>query len=150
MKTLVRHIALVVPDLRAAESFYQPVFGMELIGREAVREDGLWYTLPFDKDWDDAVAAGIELTMLALRKDGFVLALFKGDASPGQVPFIGLAMPADDIGAVRARLPEEAQLLGSSPEYLEFRDPYGITWQVSAPGAEFRTTGDWAGRWLEL
>ena len=150
MTTFVRHIALVVPDLRAAESFYQSVFGMDLIGREAELADGQWYTLPFDKGWDDAQAAGIELGMLALRKDGLVLALFRGDASPGQVPFIGLTMPAAEIAGVRARLPSDAQILGSARGWLEFRDPYGIMWQVSAPGGEFETTGTWSGRWLVL
>lgn len=69
--TGIRHIALVVPDLRAAEGYYQWVFDMELIGREAELDDGLWYTLPFDKGWDDAEAAGVALGMLALRKGDF-------------------------------------------------------------------------------
>lgn len=30
-----RHLALIVPDLQAAEHYYQSVFDMELIGREA-------------------------------------------------------------------------------------------------------------------
>ncbi len=150
MNTLVRHIALVVPDLRAAESYYQSIFDMELIGREAELSDGLWYTLPFDKGWDEAEAAGTELNMLALRKDRFVLALFKGDAPQGQVPVIGLTMASEDIARLRARLPEDAQAGEISPESLEFRDRYQITWQISAPGSEFRTSGDIADRWLEL
>jgi catechol 2,3-dioxygenase-like lactoylglutathione lyase family enzyme len=150
MSTSVTHIALVVPDLLEAESFYQSAFDMALIGREAVRADGLWATLPFDKGWDDAISAGIDLQMLALRSGAFVLALFQGEAPPGQVYVIGLAMPADEIAGVRARLPDEALISGDSPDHLEFRDPYGITWQISTPGGAFRTTGDWAGRWLEL
>ena len=74
MANSVRHIALVVPDLREAEEYYQSLFGMELIGREAELEDGLSYTLSFDKGWDDAQAAGIELGMVALRKGEIVLA----------------------------------------------------------------------------
>ncbi len=150
MSTSVTHIALVVPDLRAAEGFYQSVFDMALIGREAVLGDGQWYTLPFDKGWEDAEAAGIELSMVALRSGAFVLALFAGGTIVGQVQFIGLTMEAEAIAAVRTRLPAEAPVLGESADYLEFRDPYGITWQVSTPGSEFRTTGDWADRWLEL
>ena len=53
----IRHIALFVPDLRQAEAFFQSLFDMELLGREAELEDGLWYTLPFDKGWEDAQAA---------------------------------------------------------------------------------------------
>jgi catechol 2,3-dioxygenase-like lactoylglutathione lyase family enzyme len=150
MSTYVKHIALVVPNLREAETFYQSVFDMELIGREAARDDGLWATLPFDKGWDEAEAAEIELSMVGLRKGEFVLALFRGEAALGQVYVIGLAMPAEEIAGVRARLPEGMPARGGSPDHLEFRDPWQITWQISLPGTTFRTTGDWANRWLEL
>ncbi len=150
MNTLVRHIALVVADLQAAERYYQSVFDMELIGRETEHSDGLWYTLPFDKGWDEAEATGIELDMVALRKDRFVLALFKGNEPPGQVPVVGLTMSTEDIAQVRARLPKDAETSDMSPESLEFRDHYQITWQISAPGNAFRTSGEIADRWLEL
>ena len=149
MHSSLRFIALVVADLRAAEAYYRSVFDMELVGREAPGEDGQWYTLPFDKDWDDAIAAGIELRMLALRKDEFVLALFAGDAPGGQVYMIGLSMSPAEIAAVRSRLPADTYLRTDAPARLDFRDPYGITWQIS-PGELFRTAGDWAGRWLCL
>jgi hypothetical protein len=123
---------------------------MELIGREAELEDGLWYTLPLEKSWDDAEAAGIELGMLALRKDEIVLALFSGDAPQGQVFAIGLSMSAEEIAGVRARLPRDAEVITDEPESLAFRDPYRITWQISIPESSFRTAGDFAGRWLEL
>ena len=45
MNSSIRHIALFVPDLREAERYYQSIFDMELIGREAELADGLWYTL---------------------------------------------------------------------------------------------------------
>ena len=150
MNSSLRHIALFVPDLRTAEHYYQSIFDMELIGREAELADGLWYTLPFDKGWDEAEAAGIELGMLALRKDGFGLALFRGDAPPGQVYVIGLRMPIEEIARVRARLPRDTQVLEDKPDYLEFRDPYLITWQIMFPGCKFSTAGVFANRWLKL
>ncbi len=150
MTSSLSFIALVVADLRPAEGYYQMVFGMALIGREAELPDGLWYTLPHDKSWDEADAAGIELGMLALRKGEFVIALFRGDALPGQVNVIGLSMPLAEIAAVRARLPNGTPVSGTAPDRLEFQDPYQITWQISLPGSDFRTTGDFAGRWLKL
>ena len=149
MHSSLRFIALAVPDLRAAEEYYQSLFDMELIGREAELEDGLWYTLPFDRSWDDAQAAGIELGMLALQKGDTVLALFSGDTPTGQVFAIGLSLPPEEIAGVRSRLPSGTQVKTDDPHRLEFRDPYQITWQVS-PGDDFRTAGDFAGRWLEL
>jgi catechol 2,3-dioxygenase-like lactoylglutathione lyase family enzyme len=150
MNTSLRHIALFVPDLQAAERYYQSVFNMELIGREAELADGFWYTLPFDKGWDEAEAAGIKLDMLALRKDEFALALFRGDAPAGQVNVIGIRMPIEEIASVRARLPGDTQVLEDEPDYLEFRDPYQITWQIMFPGSKFSTAGVFANRWLKL
>ena len=149
MNCCLRHIAVFVSNLRSAEHYYQSVFDMELIGREVELSDGLWYTLPFDKGWDQADAAAIELGMLALRKDEFVLALFRGDAPPGQVYVIGLKMPDDEIAKVRARLPRDAQISEAAPDYLEFRDPYQITWQIML-SSKFSTSGIFANRWLKL
>jgi len=150
MNSSIRHIALFVPDLRTAEHYYQSILDMELIGREAELADGLWYTLPFDKGWDEADAAGIKLDMLALRKDEFSLAFFRGDASAGQVNVIGIRMSIEEIARVRARLPEGTQVLEDEPDYLEFRDPYQITWQIMFPGNKFSTSGVSANRWLKL
>lgn len=150
MKVAFRHIALIVPDLRAAEAYYQPLFDMQLIGREAELDDILWYTLPFDKGWEDAEAAGIELGMVALRKGEFLLALFQGEAPQGQVFAIGLSMPEADIAGVRGRLPTDATLLEASVDSLVFRDRYQIEWQITVPGDEFRTAGDFANRWISL
>jgi catechol 2,3-dioxygenase-like lactoylglutathione lyase family enzyme len=91
----VRHIALFVPDLPAAETYYRTVFGMDLVGREVLQNDGLWYSLPVDKNWQAAQAAGIVPGMSALRSGSFVLALFHGQATSGQVYVIGLEMPVE-------------------------------------------------------
>ena len=151
MNSSLRQIALFVPDLQLAESYYQSIFDMELVGREAELADGLWYTLPFDKGWDEAEVAGIEPGMLFLRKDEFSLGLFRGDAPPGQVNVIGLKMPMEEIARVRARLPRDTtQVLEDEPDYLEFRDPYQITWQIMFLGSKFSTSGVFANRWLKL
>jgi catechol 2,3-dioxygenase-like lactoylglutathione lyase family enzyme len=146
--TRIRHIAVCVADLRAAEEFYQPLFEMELIGREAKLGDGSWYTLPLEKSWEDAEAAGVRLGMLALRRGEFVLALIQGDAPQGQVFAIGLSLSAEEIAGVRARLPAEAAVLHAEPDALVFRDRYQIEWQITVPGNAFRTAGDLADRWI--
>ncbi len=148
MTTSLRHIALFVDDLQAAEQYYQSIFDMELVGREALLSDGLWYTLPSDKSWQDAKAAAIELGMCALRKGNFVLALFRGQAGSGQIYVLGLEMPVEEIARVRGNLPGGTFILEAGATSLAFQDPYQITWQISAPGGEFRTAGDFADRWL--
>lgn len=148
MTTTLRHIALFVENLQAAEQYYQSIFDMELIGREALLHDGLWYTLPPDKSWEEAGSAGIDLGMSALRKGAFVLALFRGQAKGGQIYVLGLQMPVEEIARARTSLPEGTFILEASGTSLTFQDPYQITWQISAPGGEFRTAGDFANRWL--
>lgn len=150
MNSYLRHIALVVPDLREAEEYYQSLFQMKLIGREAELNDGQWYTLPVGKSWKDAEAAGIELGMLALRKGDIVLAFFPGPHPSGQVFAIGLALPQAQVVEVKKRLPPDAEVLLDESEQFNFRDRYGIMWQLVPPGDEFLMNGDSAGRWLEL
>lgn len=78
---------------------------MDLLFREAEAGDD-WATLPLDKGWEDADAAGIELSMVALRRDEFVPALFEGSPQPGAVHEICFGLEADKIDPVRARLPK--------------------------------------------
>lgn len=146
----VRHIALVVPDLKAAEEYYRWLFQMELIGREAELEDGQWYTLPADKGWEDAEAAGIELGMLALRKGDLILAFFPGPQPPGQVFAIGLTMSQAQVAEVKNRLPEDAEVLLDHSRQFNFRDRNGISWQLVPPGEEFLMNGVTDGRWLDV
>jgi catechol 2,3-dioxygenase-like lactoylglutathione lyase family enzyme len=147
----VGHIALFVPDLREAETFYQHVFGMHLLMREAELDNHLWYTLPTDKGWDDADAAGIELGMLALRRDAFVLALFQGKPVPEDTVLeIGISMTAEAIAAARDRLPDTVELVKHERGDLMFRDPFGYLWHLWLAGKAFRSNGESSGRWLEV
>jgi catechol 2,3-dioxygenase-like lactoylglutathione lyase family enzyme len=149
MLTSVSHIALFVPDLQEAEKFYQDLFGMELIGREIEKEDGLGYTLPFDKGWEDAKAAGIVLDMTALRKGNFILALFKGTKPLGQVFVIGLSTSEEEIKSIHDKLQNDIKIEVFQPDRLEFIDPYQITWQIAVEPT-FRTAGDFANRWIVI
>ena len=150
MDSYFRHIALVVPDLQEAERYYLNLFEMELIGREAKLEDGLWYTLPDALGWKDAESAGIDLNMLALRKGEAVLALFPGSQPPGQVFSIGLAMPWEEVEKVKERLPADAEVILDRDDQFHFRDRYGVSWQLVPPGTGFFMNGDTSGRWLEV
>ena len=55
---ICKHIALFVPDLRAAEDFYGRVLGMDLLFRESdVDGEESWYALPPGTGWEDAERA---------------------------------------------------------------------------------------------
>lgn len=149
MLTSVSHIALFVPDLQEAERFYQNLFEMELIGREIEKEDGLGYTLPFDKGWEEVKAVGLVLDMTALKKGEFVLALFRGTKPLGQVFAVGLSTSEEDIKSIHDKLQSDIKIEVFQPDRLEFVDPYHITWQIAVEPT-FRTAGDFANRWINI
>ena len=144
----LKYLALYAPDLRAAEAFYRRVFAMSLLFRESEQADGSWYTVHPEVDWDDAVAARITVDMVALRRDAFVLALFRGEPAPGTVFELCVGLPLDELGAVAARLPRAATVIESRPDNLRFEDPFGFRWAVQGHDATFRSSGEIAGRWL--
>jgi catechol 2,3-dioxygenase-like lactoylglutathione lyase family enzyme len=150
MSTTLEFIALHVPDLRQAEEYYRALFEMEVITREAPMQDDVWYAVPEGKGWADLERAGIELGMLALRRDDFVLALFRGDPAPGQVFALGLSMGLDEIAALYHRLPSDSVVEYDAGRMLHFRDPHEYFWQVYASPYEFQSIGRSAGRWMSL
>lgn len=151
MTTSFRHVAIRVPDLRVAEAYYMSLFGLELLGREAEMDDGRWYTLPPDKGWEDADRAGIQIKMLALRKGEVVIALFAGEAPPGQLFGVGFTMTGPEIEAVRQRLPADCTPYFDRPNRFHFDDRYEIRWQLELPDYQFGMNAEAdAGRWLEL
>jgi hypothetical protein len=105
--------------------------------------------LRFEKSWDEAQAAGLELDMSALKKGGLVQALFRGNKPSGQVYAIGLSASGDDIAVIHDRLLSNEEVQEYRSNYLEFIDPYQITWQIAMKPV-FRTAGDFANRWLVI
>jgi catechol 2,3-dioxygenase-like lactoylglutathione lyase family enzyme len=147
----IGHIALFVHDLQGAETFYQIVFGMKHLMRETELDDHLWYTLPPDKGWDDALAAGITLSMVALKRDDFILALFQGNPVPEETVLeIGINMAAGEIASVHDRLPDTVEIVNHEYGDLMFDDPFGYRWHIWPAGKEFRSNGESSGRWLAL
>jgi catechol 2,3-dioxygenase-like lactoylglutathione lyase family enzyme len=147
---ICKYIALFVPDLRAAESYYRELFGMELLFREARTEES-WGTLPPDKDWEDAARAGLELEMVALERSGFVLALFQGGPQPpGNVLEICFGLPPDEVAAVLSRLPEDAVVVRDNEGRLKFDDRFGYRWTLDEPQSGFESYGEAEGKWLDV
>jgi catechol 2,3-dioxygenase-like lactoylglutathione lyase family enzyme len=144
-----KYLALYVPDLRAAEDFYRRVFGVDVLFRETERE-GEWWTLPAATAWDEAVAAGIEVGMVALRRESFVLALFPGRPQRGAVYEVSIGLGADEIDGLRAHPPDGLHLLEHSNRFMRFDDPFGFRWVLQPSDAEFRSSGEIAGRWLDV
>ncbi len=145
-----RHLAIHVPDLRAAEAYYCGLFDLEVMFREAQGTDGAddWVQLRPRQGWAEAEKAGVDIGMIAVGGDDFVLALFPGQPSPGQVFAVGVVMTEEEIAGVRSRLSSDARVVSSEPGWLDFVDRYQLHWQL-AYSPEFVGSGDAAGRWLD-
>jgi catechol 2,3-dioxygenase-like lactoylglutathione lyase family enzyme len=146
---LVKYLALYVPDLERAEAFYTRAFAMEILFRESER-DGEWWTLPAEKGWSEARAAGVEVHMVALRRDDLVLALFTGAPARGSVHEICLGLAVDEVDRLGLNVDEAVTVPERSPGFVRFDDPFGFRWVLQDPGASFRSSGDIAGRWLDV
>jgi len=144
-----KYVALYVPDLRAAEDFYRRVFGVEPLFREAER-DGQWWAVPDGRTWDDVLAAGVEIRMTALRRDALVLALFHGEPRPGTVHEVSIGLDPSEIEGLGERPPDGLRIVERREGFLRFDDPFGFRWVVQRPDAVFRSSGEIAGRWLDV
>ena len=135
MPFTLKYIALRVSDLRAAEDYYAKVFAMTLLFRESEQDAETWRTLRPEVDWDGAESAGITIDMVSLRRDAFVLALFRGTPAPDAVFEFCVGIELDEIGAVRSRLPNPTNVIESRPDNLRFEDPFGFRWAVQRTDA---------------
>jgi hypothetical protein len=99
-------------------------------------------------DLDAAETAGAELAMVALKRDKFVLALFRGTPQPGTVHEVCFGLDADEIEAVWARLREDVISLEHRERFLQF--DFGFRWTLQDPQVAFMSSGEIAGRWLEV
>lgn len=147
--TSYRHVALLVGDLRAAEDHYAELFDMELLFREGPLPDGRWASLSPHAGWDDVETAGVEIAMVALRRDEFVLALFAAEPSGLQTYALGLVMDQDEIEQVSRRLQGEAVVEARSEQALSFVDRFAVRWQLATTRA-FTGAGEREGLWLEV
>ena len=145
---ICKYIALFVPDLRAAESHYRGLFGMELLFREG-RLGETWGTLPPDKGWADAEQAQVDLKMVALERGDFVLALFQGAPQPGTVLEICFGLDGDAIDAIKADLPEGVALVDDDG-FTKLEDRFGYHWTLEVPEVPFVSYGERVGQWLEV
>jgi catechol 2,3-dioxygenase-like lactoylglutathione lyase family enzyme len=149
----IKHVALHVPDLQQAEGFYQRVFDLDVVTREALTrssltEDEPWAQLPHTATWDDARLAGLEIQMVGLRRGELLLALFPGDPRPGTLFLVAIVATPEEITAVRSRLPADTPVEVDQVDALTFLDPFGHRWQLCGPG--FMGPGDAHGCWLEI
>lgn len=143
------HVALLVPELREAEDHYRTIFAADLIGRESLRQDGRWYSVPPGLGWADIDAADVEIHWVGLRRDGLIVALLRGEPEAQRTLYaIGLHVQPNEVAEMHERLPETVTVEVHTDTALTFLDQYGFRWQCSR--SEFKTAGDARGDWLDM
>lgn len=149
------HVALRVERLRAAEAFYRELFALEVAFREAETAKG-WRTLPAQAAWEDAEAAGIELGLVMLYRDGFRLALESVDrvSPPGLLSHIGVYADEPELERLRERAAAaNCTIVLDHERALIIDDPLGVRWELNTFAYDdppSLSTGARTGDWLEI
>ncbi|WP_435334666.1 VOC family protein [Haloarchaeobius sp. TZWWS8] len=129
----IHHVALSVPDIVAAESFYCELFDAEVLFREGTF-DGEFGAVPEELDWPAARDAGVEPGMSFVARDDVALALAQDPDVPdgGPVDHLAVAVDQSDLGP----LCERARALDCEVDRREtvafVTDHYGIEWELNA------------------
>jgi hypothetical protein len=151
----VTHVALRVVNVHEAEEYYARLFDLEVAWREAETEAG-WCTLPDDKTWHDAEAAGIAIDLVFLWRDGFGLALEKADVlnHNGRLSHIGILVDQAMFNAIRQNASElQCTLQMESETTLVFDDRFDVRWEPTTlpfNHPRMQSSGARRGRWLQL
>ncbi|MDX1657462.1 MAG: hypothetical protein R3343_01450 [Nitriliruptorales bacterium] len=144
-----KHVALLVPDLRAAEEHYRSIFAADLIGRESLRDDGKWYSVPHGRTWADIDDTDVDVHWVGLRRDDLIIALLLGEPEAQRTLYaIGLHLEPSEIAEIHGRLPDDVTVEVHTERALTFVDRHGFRWQCLS--GEFQTAGDARGDWLDL
>jgi len=129
----VDHVAVFTPRMEEAEGFYRDVFQATLLFR-ATTHRGTWAAIDAAYTWDEIRARGVRVEASFLRAGGLTI-IVSDEASPatrGVLDHVGIGCGDAEVRRVKERvrvlglkMPEE------SPGGFKFRDPFGVTWEVS-------------------
>jgi catechol 2,3-dioxygenase-like lactoylglutathione lyase family enzyme len=132
----LNHIALRVTDLEKAERFYASFFSMDIVGRARQSSDGAYQVQPVDYDWAEATRRGEEADVAFLRNGPLVLALQRlgrgARLERGLLDHISIRVDATTFTALKGQiLMRSMEVVATAETALAFRDPQGITWELS-------------------
>ncbi len=126
----VSHIAINVPDLRAAEAYYCGLFDLQVAWRDSGGAASMFAT------WEQIDEAGAVPEVVMLWNGGFRLALAVATeiptSEPQRVDHIGLQASLEQLRAVRRRVTSEGLTVVTERdgELLIFHDRYGYPWEL--------------------
>jgi catechol 2,3-dioxygenase-like lactoylglutathione lyase family enzyme len=132
----LNHIAIRVTDLEKAERFYTSFLSMDIVGRARQSADGAFHTLPTGYSWPEATRLGQEADVAFLRNGPLVLALQRlgrgARLERGLLDHISIRVDATTFTALKGQiLMRSMEVVAAAETALAFRDPHGITWELS-------------------
>lgn len=135
----LNHVALRVIDLAKAERFYTTFLDMEILGRARRTPSGGYVALNGSYSWEEATRTGQEADVTFLRNGPLTIALQRLGRSvrlePGLFDHISVRVDATTFLNIKGQvLMRSYEVLASSETAFAFRDPFGITWEITVQG----------------
>lgn len=135
----LNHIAVRIADLAKAERFYADFLGMELIGRARRDPRGEYRPLDGDYRWDEAVRQGTEADVTFMRNGPLTLALQRvgrgARLERTVLDHVSLGVDATTFTTLKGEvLMRSFETLAVAETAFTFRDPFGITWELTVRG----------------
>jgi catechol 2,3-dioxygenase-like lactoylglutathione lyase family enzyme len=136
----LNHVAVKVQELSRPEAFYTSFFGMTVFGRAYRDPDGGFQPAPDAYDHHEAARQGNEADASFLQGGPLTLVLLRAgrDAliDPNEIlGQISIAVDSRSFVTIRSEtLIRNFEIFYSSDIAITFRDPFGITWEVTAGG----------------
>lgn len=138
----INHIAVAVNDPAKAENFYQQFLNFELTGRARNTAAGL-EPVELSYRWDDATKDGKPADVSFLTNGPVTLAIHRAGRGArieaGVVDHVSVAVDGASFAAIKGEaLVRPLTLSAVTDKAFRFRDPFGVTWEITLAGAAGR------------
>jgi catechol 2,3-dioxygenase-like lactoylglutathione lyase family enzyme len=136
----LNHIAVRVTDLPKAERFYAEFFAMDVVGRARRLPQGGYASLNGSYSWDEATRTGKEADVTFLRNGPLTLALQRLGRGArlewGLLDHVSVRVDATTFVNLKGQvLIRSYELLASAETAFVFRDPFGMSWEITLQGS---------------
>lgn len=132
----LNHVAVRVTDLEKAERFYASFFSMDIVGRGRRNGAGGFDAVDAGYSWSEATRKGEEADVTFVRNGPLVLALHRlgrgARLDRGVLDHLAIRVDAVTFTALKGQvLMQSMEMLGSAETSFTFRDPIGVTWEIT-------------------
>ncbi|HET9660344.1 MAG TPA: hypothetical protein VFP05_08430 [Thermomicrobiales bacterium] len=136
----VNYLAINVAELSKAETFYNELFGLEVVARTKSDDRGGYRLLSPDYDPVDAELTDELADDSFLRNGALLIALHRvgrgARLERTMIDRVSIRVDAETFNQLRGQvLMRNYENLGGGHTYFSFRDPFGIPWEVTVAGA---------------